>query len=372
MPEVVSLPGTLGEAVALLASADSKLEKGASLGHRKLLTVCSMLRGVISFYQSAAAAVSASPVPGVGISIGPDCLETPPVILQISIASEGVGVGGAILSTHYQPTSVLSADCETQVSLVDLGSDVFTQTAFIPQNLPRTPLARAEPREHARTIVQREVIHRYLDSRPAGSFAAGATAFQSPDDFSTDHVDALCGSVDDQDDSQNPPGYWDESDFEGENDGSQNPPGYWDESDFSEEEYFSESAVSLPHLGVSHSDAPLEPGVDSFEEPADDSPLGESNISDNYEQSEAWDDEANDDYETAEGFFFFFVKAVIKLTVPHTSRYPAVVVFGMLTSYTKHSITLHMNSNKCWEQHVFVARKIRSGFRMLDGSCERG
>ncbi|KAK3239028.1 hypothetical protein CYMTET_51019 [Cymbomonas tetramitiformis] len=141
MPEVDSLPGTLGEAVALLASADNKLEKGASLGHRKLLTVCSMLRGVISFYQSVAAVVS-SPVPGVDISIGPDCLETPPVILQISIASEGVGVGGAILSTHYQPTSVLSADCETQVSLVDLWSDVFTQTEPIPQDLPRTPLAR--------------------------------------------------------------------------------------------------------------------------------------------------------------------------------------------------------------------------------------
>ncbi|KAK3235026.1 hypothetical protein CYMTET_54747 [Cymbomonas tetramitiformis] len=240
-----------------------------------------MLRGVISFYQSAATAVS-SPVPGVDISIGPDCLETPPVLLQISIAYEGVGVGGAILSTHYQPTSVISADCETQVSLVDLGSDVFTQTEFIPQNLPRTPLARAEPREHARTIVQREVIHRYLDSRPAGSLAAGATAFQSPDDFSADHVDVFCGSEDGQGDSQN-------------------PPGYWDESDFSEEEYFSESAVSLSHLGVSQSGAPLEPGVDSFEEPADDSPLGESDISDNYGQSEAWHDEATDDYETAEG-----------------------------------------------------------------------
>ncbi|KAK3282910.1 hypothetical protein CYMTET_9380 [Cymbomonas tetramitiformis] len=169
MPEVVSVPGTLGEALALLASADKKFEKADSLGHKKLATVCSMFRDVIL----------------------------------------------------------------------------------------------SQPRAH-------------------GSSAVGA-AFQTPDDFSTDHVDAFSGSEDDEHDSQNPPGYWDESDFEDENDGSQNPPGYWDESDCSEEECFSESAVSLPHLGVPQSSAPLEPGVDSFEEPADGSPLGEDDISNSYE-----------------------------------------------------------------------------------------
>ncbi|KAK3240249.1 hypothetical protein CYMTET_49900 [Cymbomonas tetramitiformis] len=167
MPEVVrSVPCSLGEAVSLLASADRKLEKADSLGHKKLFTVCSMLRDVISFYQST------------------------------------------------------------------------TTTG-----------------EHAHTIVQREIIHHYHNARPAGSSAAGATALQSYDDLSTEDIGTF-GSSDDcvADGSQDPPGYWDESDFDDGNDESQDPPGYWDESDFSAEEYFSESAVSLPHLGVSQSD----------------------------------------------------------------------------------------------------------------------
>ncbi|KAK3240107.1 hypothetical protein CYMTET_50029 [Cymbomonas tetramitiformis] len=151
-----------------------------------------------------------------------------------------------------------------------------------------------------RASVMRDIVHHY-HSRPTGTSAAGAVQ-RSSDDFSTDDVGTFGSSDDCEDDSQNPPGYWDESDFDDENDESQNPPGYWDESDLSEEEYFSESAVSLPHLGVSQSSsAPLEPGVHPFEEPADDSLLREDDVPISYEQSEAWDDEANDDYETAEG-----------------------------------------------------------------------
>ncbi|KAK3270125.1 hypothetical protein CYMTET_21465 [Cymbomonas tetramitiformis] len=97
MAPVILVPGSLGEAVALLESVDMKLEKADSLGHRKLAHICYALRGVVSFYQdSHAADVGVSPVPGVDALTETDFSDDPPVnnndnTIYVGVKCEALG-----------------------------------------------------------------------------------------------------------------------------------------------------------------------------------------------------------------------------------------------------------------------------------------